>query len=196
MVWEGDILSQISLLPLEYKNYILKEKKKRIYILAGIVIASAFTIFTIMIMLLNLIYLNQLNSLNIEKQQLEAIIETYGKYSDVYNSVKRQEEIIQQANINRYDWDEVLELFSNTVHPGMWFNNIELNYDGEKGICTINGQANDFSSVAQWIKDIENQKILKSVNCQYLQGINSTDAENIEFEVIAEIDMEYIKSNG
>lgn len=193
MGWEGDILSHISLLPLEYKNYVLKEKKRRIYTLVGIIVTSSFTIISIMIMLINFIYTNQLNSLSIEKQQFETVIETYGKYSDVYNSLKKQEELIQKANIDKYNWDEVLTSFSNTILPGMWFSSIEINYDGKKGTCIINGQVNDYSIIAQWLKDVENEKVFKSINCNYLQDINGTDLKIIEYEISAEINLEVIK---
>jgi hypothetical protein len=187
-------LSQISLLPSEYRNYILKEKKKRIYVLTGVIVASAFTLISIMLMLINLIYVNQLNSLSVEEQQLETMIETYGKYSDVYNSLKKQEGLIEKANIDSYNWDEVLNIFSDTILQGMWLDSINMDYDEKKGICIIKGHANDISVIAQWLKDVENSKVLKDVNCNYLQDLNSSDLKSIEFEIYAEIDMSVIKS--
>ncbi|HOJ11279.1 MAG TPA: PilN domain-containing protein [Clostridiales bacterium] len=187
-------MSKISLMPLEYKNLIIRNKKKRLFSMIGVIVVSALIMSYIMLILINIIYVNQLNSLNIEKNQLESMISTYGKYSDVYNSVKKQEKLIEKANIDSYNWDTLLNTFAETIPQGMWFDSISLDYDGKKGTCVIAGRSTNKVIMAQWLNDIEKKEILKNIACKYLQDYDDGEKKVYEYEINSEIDMSIIKT--
>ena len=148
-----------------------------------------------MLSLLNLVYSGELDSLGVEKNQLEVMIKTYGKYSDVYNSVKKYEQLTDTAKIDDLNWDIVLNEFAETIPHGMWFDSINLDYDGKEASCVITGRLTEKIIIAQWLTDIEKTGILKNVVCEYLQNIEKSDQIIVSYEINADIDINKIKSD-
>lgn len=194
MDWGSDSLSQISLLPSEYRSFADKKRKKSLIFIISTVTISVLLISYIMLSLLNIISIGELNSLNMEKAQLETMTNTYGKYSDVYNAVKGYEQLLDSANIHYFNWDIVLNKFAETVPHGMWFDSIKLEYDGKKGSCVIKGKLNNKRIMAEWLADIEKTEILKNVVCKYLQDIVENGETIVVYEITAEVDMGKIKT--
>ena len=107
---------------------------------------------------LRLVYLKELDKFEVEKSYLKNIIKNKEKYYNEYISVQKYASLVEKSKNDALSWDIVLTVFSQTIPQGIWFDSIDLVYDGKTATCSIKGKATDKTVIIQWLVDVEKRE--------------------------------------
>lgn len=188
-------MSQISLLPQEYRNIAARRKKKSFYSVFGISLIALLVILNILFYIIGSSYRKERDSLIVQKGQLDTMVHSYGKYSAVYDTIKEYEGYLKTATAVSFDWSKLLDEISMTIPQGMWFDTVVIEYDGKVAKFNIKGKVSDKMLVSNWLFKTEENKVLTNTNIKYLQSSQVRDVKIVNFEVTGNVDISKIKND-
>lgn len=186
-------MSDISLLPVGYRNYREAKRRKKMLIMTAIILFVICLMSYIMISVLNMLYTEELNTLKIEKTQVKKMIDSKQVYRDKHEQLKEYEKMLNTAMDNMPEWSIALVDISLSLPYGVWLEDIDLRYENNVINCTLRGKASGIDVTAQWLSNLGNLSYVKNVSCEYINKLDESseslnkDETSLQFEVKADI---------
>lgn len=180
-------MKNISLLPLEYKDYLKSEKKiNKIAVIAAIVIL----IFVLLYALLSF-------SLIIPQAELDAIRYERGLVQDrsrellTYEHMKEEilagNSLYEQVMLDNPDWSSLLVQIFNNIPENVRLDQFSIEYQEGKRILTARGWADSHAKVAAWLTALQQNENLTDVLCKSSVISSAESYDTIQLEISAEV---------
>jgi len=188
-------MSQISLIPAELKKNIQIKRKKISNVVLAVLLIIILLLGYSFAYFLHLSYLRELTKLEAEKSYLDTKVKNKEEYYNAYKSVQKYESLVEKAKNDSLNWDIILTIFSQTIPQGIWFDSINLVYDGKTATCNIKGKAKDKIVVIQWLADVEETGVIKNTTFEYITSSigDETQEQVVEYAINMDVDIASIK---
>jgi Tfp pilus assembly protein PilN len=176
-------MKNISLLPIEIKNYHKSDKKRNYYIALALAVIA---VFIAVYGLLSFAVLARDGELYNVKSQRAVIQNKLGQlkpYQDMLTEIQDQNTKVVKAMANSPAWGELFTGLYDKIPGNVWLSSFSARYGGNTGECVISGWANNPASVSKWLSTMESGVGLSNVQCQFAE----TDAESVNSKVQFEI---------
>lgn len=180
-------MKNISLLPLEYKDYLKSEKKiNKIAVIAAIVILIFVLLYALLSFSL-IIPQAELDAIRYERGLVQDRSRELQSYEQMMDKISNSKKLHDQVMQDNPDWSSLLVQIFNTIPENVWLDQFSIEYMEDKGLLTARGWADSHARVADWLTALQQNENLTDVLCQssVLSGAQSNGT--IQLEISAEV---------
>jgi Tfp pilus assembly protein PilN len=179
-------LKNISLLPVELKNYQTSAKRINKYTILIAFLILGFVLVYAVLSLAVVLPQQQLAAIKQERQEVQKKIAELQPYEDMKNTSEAAKKLVVEAMGTNPEWDNLFVNIFNSIPDGIWLNDFSSSYQANTGEISIRGWAKTHTDVADWLSGLKNMDDLNNVQCQFAEKSGSDGGSgNVQFEIKA-----------
>lgn len=180
-------MRNISLLPLEIRQYRRSSQKLNSFNFVVCVIACVIILVYLAITIFMLLPATELNSLKQERADVQSGITRLQPYEDMLNEANAIKALVKQAMGTNPEWSTFYSKLYNDMPDNVWLTDFTSTYGGQTGEYSLKGWAKSHDDVAEWLKELQTSKEIENVLCQYTVKNNTDNSGNVQFEIKAKV---------
>lgn len=180
-------MRNISLLPLEIRQYRRSSQKLNSFNFVICVIACVIILVYLAISIFMLLPATELNSLKQERADVQSGITELQPYEDMLNEANAIKALVKQAMGTNPEWSAFYSKLYNDMPDNVWLTDFSSTYSGQTGEYSLKGWAKSHDDVAEWLKELQTSKEIENVLCQYTVKNNTDNSGNVQFEIKAKV---------
>ncbi len=181
-------MSQISILPSDVKQRYLKKRRKRIYMLGGIVLLLVFAMTYGLLLLAARIPQVELQALQAQRARVEKQAEALHHYEEMQKEAERAAELLRQALGKNPDWDILFSDLGFSVPPGLWLTDCTAVFVAQsEGTLHLRGWAQSHRLVGELQEGLQEIPWLSDLQIRYSAQATYLDRPHVRFELEARI---------
>ncbi|MFC1520805.1 PilN domain-containing protein [Elusimicrobiota bacterium] len=177
---------RVNLIP---KEYIQKEKKREVAMLAG----GAAGIVAMIVIGISLSFVFKAQNLkkqamNLESQvsELEQIASQVDALQSTKNSITSKIDAVKKLITERFTYPKLMQGLASILSPQIWYSNVVASPEagGNKFNMNISAMATSIDGVIEWIEKLESNPAISEVDIGALSGVSSGKIIpiNVKFE--------------
>jgi Tfp pilus assembly protein PilN len=179
-------MKNISLLPVEIKQYHRSSKKRNVLIIIALVILALFIMAYLGLSMAAVLPQQQLKAIRQERAEIQSKIAGMQQYEEILNNAKGVEAIISEAMSNNPDWSTFLKTIYNEMPQDVWITGFTTEYENNAGSLKITGKAESNNSVSRWLSKLESTEGIADVKCNFT-STEETEDNAVSYEISAAI---------
>jgi Tfp pilus assembly protein PilN len=178
-------LKNISLLPVELRNYQTSAKKMSKYAVVVAFLILGFVLIYSVLSLTAILPQQDLNSVRQERQDMQKKIAELQPCEDMLNASEAAKKLVSEAMGTNPQWDTLFVKIFNSIPEDTWLSDFSTTFSGNTGELSLRGWAKSHANVAEWLTSLKTMEGLSNIQCQFTMKTGTDDGKNVQFEIKA-----------